>query len=183
MFLGDEVAYREEPTPLSFYSEAKRYVFQTRHAEGVQDVQIGAKTFSIEQPFERYVFTSPALGLMRTHVPQRDVEVLLDGPMAFLKGQYFNPDPIRLQYYTDLDGLGVNYIFAKYIPAERRGDWWVKKVTFETANLLFDDKTWKFAFSLPGIYEIPNSALRIKEINLRFVRKPFEYDDLAKLSK
>ncbi len=183
VFLGDQVAYRAEPTPIDFYSEAKRYVFQTRHAEGVQDISIGAKTFSVTEPFERYVFTSPALGLMKTYIPKRDVEVLLDGPMAFRRGHYFNPDPIRLQYYTDIDGLGVDYIFAAYTPAERRGDWWVKTVTFETSDLLFDNNTWKFAFSLPGIYEIPNSLLRVKEINLRFLRKSLSYDDVVSYFK
>lgn len=188
IFFGDEVAYKEPPRSVYFWTGSKKTSFRTRHSEGIQDVMVGNQTLKIEEPYKQYTLHSKTSGLLSAKLNKGDVEMFVDGPVSFSKEQYFNPDPIRLRDYSDVNSLGVNYILAKYTEPEQIDDWLVSRVSFNTSDILFqEDKTqkkftdgvWKFVFSTPSISE-HKSEVFIKDINIMFKGRPFGIKEIFK---
>lgn len=177
IFLADEVAYKEKPSQVRLWTEAKHLGFQTRHAEGVQEITLGQNSVIIDEPYKRFVEDINKDGVVEVIVPRGDVEVFSTGHIAFSKEQYFNPDPVRLVYNTDLDALGINYIIAKYTPAKTVNNWNVAQVHFDTESLFFDQGAWKFVFSTPGIRQL-QKQLDIGKINMVLHREPFHLNDI-----
>lgn len=169
IFIGDEIGYREPSEGATFYTEAKRLRFQTRHAEGVQTITADEQTFEIAQPYEWYTLTFLGEGLEGVAVPIGDVEIVTEGKFAFSPSQYFNPDPVALNAYTTIDQLGVDYVLAAYQSPRREGEWLVATVPFVTQDLYEEDQTWKFSFSTPLIDEI-GAELLIHRIDTRFIQ-------------
>jgi hypothetical protein len=181
LFLGDEVGYRETASPLTFWTEGKALAFSTRHAQGVQDVRIGALSLSVSEPYKRFSAESMEEGILPVTSPRRDMEIQTDAHVAFAIDMYFNPDPVRLRYNTDLDRLGVNYMIAEYSSPEVMGDWMVAHVTFDVDSLVLKDKTWKFVFSVSGVSETQTS-LDVGRIRMNWYRDAVAWwDDVEPL--
>ncbi len=171
VYLGDEVGYRETFQPLTFWTEAKRLSFQTRHAEATQTILIGSKSFAITEPYHFYTTSVANSGLTLVKIQKGDLEIITDAPIAFFESHFFRPDPVRLWPHTDLDALRINYLIANYTPPTVKDGWNVAKVSFDTKELLLDKESWKFSFSTPEIVELHTEVL-VKEIVLRFYRMP-----------
>jgi hypothetical protein len=167
LFIGDEIGYREPGQGGTFYTEAKRVRFQTRHAQGVQTIDAGEQTVEIAQPYEWYALAFSGEGIEKVTVPTGDVEVIAEGKFAFSSSQYFNPDPVTLNAYTTIDQLGVDYVLARYRSPRREGDWLVATVPFVTKDLFWDNQAWKFSFSTPFIKELV-AKLLIHQIDTTF---------------
>jgi len=191
VYLGDEVGYREEDRPVQFWTEAQNLTFTTHHADGAQEVDVNRETVLIPEPYERYTynveegFSLPLNGTLKgsatlseINSPQGDLIVYTDGHIAFDPNQYFNPDPVRLAWNTDLDALGVNYIIAEYQPPTLVDDWYRTTIEFDTSWLVKEEGAWKFVFSTPGIDQL-QEELWISEINLTFVREPLTWSKLV----
>ena len=179
IFIGDEIGYRESPSSIQFNTTSLRLRMQTRHAEGVQEVAIGGVTHSITEPYKMYAFETTA-DLKTVEIPQGDLEIFFDGPVAFTPEQLFYPDPQVIRPYTNLQDSEIQYVLTTYIPPRREGEWLVQTVKFNTAALWFDKKTWKFAFSAPEIESL-HAEFTVKAINTRFIREPFQWRDLLDL--
>lgn len=177
VFLGDEVGYQPTPRPVRFFTQAKRLAFQTRHAEGVQTVSVGNDALEIERAYERYVAEVEQDGVVPVFSPVADLLIHTDGHVAFSRQQYFNPDPIRLTFHTDLDRLGINYVIADYTPPEQQGEWTVARASFDTRVLYQEEGTWKFVFSIPGIVS-QEASVEVGDITMHWHRPPFELSDV-----
>ena len=180
VYLGDEVGYQAEDRPVQFWTEAQNMTFTTHHADGAQKVMINDQELLIPEPYERYDYSVqhdaltgvfPTNGtdtppvprgdkgvLSEIDSPQGDLIVYTDGHIAFDPSQYFNPDPVRLAWNTDLDALGVDYIIAEYESPELVDGWYHQVVEFDTAWLYQDDGAWKFVLSTPGLWYQPRSS-------------------------
>ena len=169
VFIGDEVAYREPPDGTRFWTNTERMVMQTRHAEGVQDVSVDGETLSIAEPYQWYE-SVPGDGLSEVRVPAGDLEIVMEGKIAFIKSQYFNPDPINITAYTDLETLDVDYVLGEYVSPRKEGDWLVSIVSFGADELYAeDDGTWKISFSTPLVAQFDTEVL-VHKINTWFYR-------------
>lgn len=177
LFLADEVGYKPSPRSVSFWTEAKHLSFSTRHAEGVQTVRSGAQSVTVAEPYARYDLDVESDGVAMVSAELGDLEIVADGHVAFSPDAYFDPDPVRLAYNTDLDRLGVNYVLAKYESPERVGDWYVARATFDTSKLVLADGAWKFAVSAPGVKEL-GASLTVGRIDMDWLRSPFSWNDL-----
>ncbi len=188
IFLADDVGYREEPQAVRIFTTAKRIQAQTRHSEGVQTLRVGGKTFEIKQPYQLYTHTSSSPGLVDVDVPKPDVELFVDQPVAFSAEAFFNPEPNRLQFYTDSNTQDIDFVIADYQSPERVGDWFVahlevdlSKLTFQTEKpemRFFREGSWKFVFSLPGAEE-RHASLKIKTMDLELTGKTFTIKDMV----
>lgn len=176
IYLGDEIAYREDPRPVEFWSASKRVRAQTRHAEGVQNLTRGQELFSVAEPYKMYTFETNG-SLDATRVPKGDLELYVDGPLAFSKAQYFQPDPMVVRPYVDLEAQGIEYVLTSYQSPKEKDGWLVQTIESETSPLVFEKKSWKFTFSTPEIRE-RGGEVRIKEINTTFTREPFVWSDV-----
>ncbi len=178
IYVGDEVAYRDQPRPADLWTNSQRFRAQTRHASGIQTITQAENVYEISGPYELFVFETDG-SLDPIHVPQGDLEMFFDGPVAFFQDQFFQPDPIAIRPYTDIEQQGIAFILTRYQSPEQVGEWLVQTVEFDAAPLVFDKKAWKFTFSTPGIEEEQGNVL-IKSINAIWTRKPFEWSDLWK---
>lgn len=174
VYLGDEIAYREPSAAVSFWTEGKNMRFVTQHAEAVQTVQVGQKSVSISEPYLEYRLDVSEPGLVKAEIPRGDAIVRTDGHIAFSPEAWFNPDPVRLSANTDLDRLGVDFVIAAYDPPRQVGEWLVKTASFDTSLMSFDDDTWKFVISTPGI-EDATGELFIHAINMEWLRPPLTW--------
>ncbi len=177
VFLADEVAYREPAQSVHFWTEAKHLAFVTRHAEGVQSVSTGLRVCVVTVPYARCELEVTEEGVQEVMTERGDLEVTTDGHIAFLPGMYFNPDPVRLVYNTDLDRLGINYVIASYTSPRREGNWYVAHATFDTSKMVFDKGAWKFVISTPGITSL-GASMNVGRIDLTLLRDPFSWTDL-----
>ncbi len=174
LFVADEVGYRDVPLGAQLVTNAKQFSFQTRHAEGVQDVQIGEQTVSVTTPFETVAqkITQPGLAILS--IPLGDIEIQSDGMIATSANTFFQPDPIPLTAQTDLVSLGVDYILATYVPPRQEGNWWVAEVNFNASILTQEQDAWKFVFSLPGILE-QEGSVDVGKIRMTWTRDPLTW--------
>ncbi len=177
IYLADEVGYKENDRPVRFWTEARNMNFQTHHADGAQEVKVAGETVRIPKPYEQYNYTVASDSISEVYSPQGDLIVNTDGHIAFSRDQYFNPDPVRLSWNTDLDQLGVNYIIANYTTPEKEGDWYRSTAIFDTAWLIQEESAWKFTISVPGIDEL-QSEIWVSDINVVFVREPLTWSKL-----
>ena len=180
LFLGDEVGYNDAPRPVLMWTEAKHLSFATRHVEGLQNVTVGLSSeppLAIDAPYKRFELDVPYSGVVSISTERGDLEVTADGHVAFDWKMYFNPDPVRLTDQTDLDALGVDYVYAEYVSPKKVGDWYVADATFDAKKIVLDKGAWKFAFSVPGIRAI-GGTVSVKSINLTMRRQPFSFNDL-----
>ncbi len=176
IFLGDEIAYRALPNPTRLWSSSPQLRLQTRHASGVQEVMIGKNVFAIAEPYEMYVVETSG-GLFPIDVPKGDVEIFFDGPISLSKEEYFEPDPIALRPYVNVEEQGIEYVLTRYVPPRKEDDWFVQTVEVETADLVFEKQSWKFTFSTPDIRARGGEVL-IKSINTTWTREPFAWKDM-----
>lgn len=179
VFLADETAYKETPRQVEVWTASPRLKMETRHALGVQDVKSHDTIFSITEPYTLYTFSTD--GQFRSFtIPKADIELAFDGPLAFSKQQYFQPDPHVLRPYTDVVEQGIEYILTEYQSPQIIDDWMVQTVSFDTKPLIFDKQAWKFVFSVPDIVE-HNGEFLIENINMRWMRSPFVLSDVLNL--
>ena len=172
VWLADEVGYQDNGGKIQVWTEGKNLKLATRHATGAQTIMVGKGTVAITEPFVEYSYSPPEVGLVKVSAERReDLLIKTNGHFAFSEAQYFNPDPVRLTADTDLDRLGVNYIITNYKSPQKVGDRWVAKVNLSMNNVYFEDKSWKFVFSLPTV-EQPNREFILHSIKMTFLDQP-----------
>jgi hypothetical protein len=183
VYLGDDVGWKAQPRAVKFWTEGKNLAFTTQHADGVQVVSVGSQDVNVSEPYTRTSVIVRTDGVVAVTVPQADMMVESDGHIAFAPEQYFNPDPVRLLYNTDLDRLGVNYVIANYTSPERVGEWIVARATFDMSKIiLLENKTWKFVFSTPGIARLQTQLL-VGRIDMTWKRAPLVWSDVVEWLK
>jgi hypothetical protein len=179
LFIADEVGYREEAQGGVFWSDAQNYAFQTRHAEGVQTVNVQGEEVFIEEPYQRYQHYSDTTGVRQVVLPYGDLEIQLDGYSALKKEMYFRPDPVRLTDQTDIDALGIDYVLTTYHAPKQEGDWLKQTVQFDVDTLVLDEGSWKFVFSVPNMAE-RQSSIDIGKMRMVWQREEFVWQDIMR---
>lgn len=150
VFVGDEVGYLDGVRSTTLYSEAKNLAFETQHAEGVQELRVANVPVVVDQPFVQVKQRVRAEGVVDLTIPKGDVLVRGAGHYAFSRAMYFNPDPVRVEWNTDFDALGVNYVIATYQSPEVEGDLVTTHAKFDLTNAPKLLGAWKFTISIPG---------------------------------
>ncbi len=171
-----------DPHPINLTTEATNLSFETAEVEGVQDVKVGKTTVSVAQPFVRTTAVVADPGLVDIQVSHAPLTIVADGHIAIDRDRFFNPDPVRLLPGVNLERLGVNYILADYTPPKREGDWYVATAHFDARTLALKDKTWKFAFSIPGI-KADQATVDVDSIEMVWHREPFSWSDVTGVIK
>jgi hypothetical protein len=169
LFIGDNIGYQDTMRGATFWSGGGRIRVQTSHARGVQTITVGDALLAVEEPYQWYSLVSSSYDLQKVSVPNGDLEIILDGPIAFAPDQFFNPDPVALTAYKTIEDLGVDFVLARYTSPRREGDWFVSKIGFDVEDLYEDKQTWKFSFSTPEIKTL-GTRLNINKIITRLSR-------------
>ena len=182
VYLGDEAGYKDTPTPVAFWTDAKHLSFYTYHADAAQQVSIGSGTLALPEAQVRYNDTVTDPGLVQVSAKAGDFSFTQDGKLAFLKSQFFNPDPVSLNWNTDVDALGINDIIADYTPPTTVGPWSVASVTFDLSKALTQNNDIKLVISAPGV-AIAQKSVDVHAVNLTFTRPPLAFADVLQKLK
>lgn len=178
VYFGDEVAYREPPDPVSFVTNARNLAFQTRHAEGVQEIVVGEEVVSVAEPFARYTMTRSENALVSASLPLGDMEIQTDGYLALSAEQFFHPDAVRMGALTDVDSQGIDYVLTTYQAPRVIDDWYVKTIVFDASLLeLNEENAWKFVFSAPDI-DRQEAAFSVGKLHMTWKRASLTLSEL-----
>ncbi len=181
--IGDEVGFLPDPRPITLYTDAQHLTAFTRHAEGVQVIKVGGQEVSIAIPHERYEIENNETGVVRVDIPRGDIVLVTDGQVAFSRGAFFNPFPVRLDDRTNIDQRGVNYILAKYKSPQKNDDTYIASTSFELANLERESAlntssaagnvagSLRFVISMPHVHD-REASVTIESIDVIFNRRP-----------
>jgi hypothetical protein len=174
IFIGDEVGYSPYPNPTSFVTDAKNMNFETQHAEGVQSVDVDGASVLVEEPFVQERHNVRSAGISTVIVPKGDLLIRGAGHYAFSREMYFNPDPARLEWNTDLDALGINYVITNYNEPIVDGDVVTANARFDLTRAPQVKDAWKFVISIPGIYDHLGSV-DLSEVSAILRREPLSF--------
>lgn len=171
VFVGDEVGYREDPSAVRLWTDSKHLSFETYHADAAQRVMIGSSELLLPEAQVRYDTDVTEAGLIMVSAESGDFLMTADGKVAFSAGQFFNPDPVKLNGNTDLDDLGINFIIADYKAPEMDGVWLRTSVTFNLASPVREGlgEGLKLVLAAPGIASL-QQELRVHDLTLTFER-------------
>ncbi|MDP3985656.1 MAG: hypothetical protein Q8P82_02725 [bacterium] len=171
VFLGDDVGYRDGDHPATLFTSARLLRASTLHADGAQELIVQGEPLRIIESHREYVKKITGTTGTRISSPRGDLILRANGVFAFTPESLFIPDSLRLQWDTDLDAEGINFILAQYEPPRHEGEWKVALAEFDLARLLWEDHVVSFAVSAPGIAALQNEV-RISGISVKFVRAP-----------
>lgn len=171
IFLGDEVGYQDTPRPVNFWTNGKHLSFFTYHADAAQAVAIGKGSLALPEAQVRYDYDVPEPGLVKVSAASGDFTFTEDGKTAFAREQFFNPDPARLSWNTDLDDLGIHFIIARYAAPKIEGGLVSASATFDLSRALRQDGDIKLILSAPGVKSL-QKQLTLEEMTLTFLRPP-----------
>jgi hypothetical protein len=177
IYIADDVGYLESNRATEFYTDAKHIVFETTHEDAVQKITIGNDVVDVSQSHVKYNYTVDSSGVVRVYSPLSDIKIVGDGKFAFKSSMYFNPDPIQLNAYSDIDALGIDYIITTYKEYNGLGDWSVASAKFSIDDLAKIDNTVKFAISAPGLTQF-NGDVDLQSITVRFLKEKMTFKEI-----
>lgn len=170
LYIGDDIGYLADSKSTSFYTNSKNLSLETYHADATQRVTLGADEIKIPYSHEKVTHTVEDAGVVYGYTPTGDVKITGDGKFSLSVNSFFDPDPVKLNAFTDLDALGVNYIIAKYPGVTEREKWQTASVTFNISELYKFDNSVKFIISLPAITTM-QETVNIHAINVTFIKE------------
>lgn len=176
VYIADDVGYRAARAT-AFVTTAKHLTVETLHADSPQAVTVGSATISLPQSHEKVQYDITDPGLVAASTPTGDVRITGAGLFAFSRETFFNPYPVRLTAYTNLDAEGVNYVLATYTPPEVVADGvYYATASFDLAQVRQADDTVKFTLSAPGIAD--TDGIRIRSVRLDFHKPSMSFSQV-----
>lgn len=180
MYIGDDVGYRDGDRRTSFITNAKHFVFETYHADSAEEVTLGGVALQLPESHEKVRYDVAEQGLVAGYTDKGDLFMTGDGLFALTDGSFFNPYPVRMNAYTDLDALNVDYVLTTYEPPTPLGDGWSSATaTFDLAHVYQAEGSATFLLSAPGIAE-RDGKVDVRRITLAYHKQPPTLRDMAR---
>ncbi len=177
VYVGDASGYSDAPGAVRFWTDAKHLSFYTYHADAAQQVNIGTGTLKMPEAQVRYDYDVKDPGTVDVFAPAGDFTVTGEGMLAFNPRQWFNPYPTRLDWNTELDTRGINFVIAHYTKPTKQGLWMHASATFDLDSALKTSGDMQLVLSAPGI-KSSQASVQLHAINLEFIRPPRPFSEL-----
>lgn len=152
VFIGDDVGQLAVPKATSLFTNAQRVTLETQHREGLQTVAIGDRSMVIDQVGAKYATLTPA-GVNELKSPVGDIKITGEGKYALSETSFFDPDPVPVTAFTDVEATGVQHVLANLAPIKFVGGWRVASADYELKSLATESGAYKFALSAPGVHD------------------------------
>lgn len=178
VFIGDEVGFLPQPRATSLFTNAERVTLETQHQEGIQTVRINGEPLMVEQVGSKYALTVPGTGVVELSSPVGDVKITGEGKYAFSRVSFFDPDPISLTAFTDLENSQVEHVLANLAPVRMSDGWRVASAVYVTDELAMENGAYKFALSAPGVHD-DLGQVSVHAIKATFTKSPLTLDELV----
>lgn len=167
LYIGDDVGYLAEPRATSFVTNSSRLTVETFHAESPDEIMLEGEAYAIPETHVRQVIETPDVSLVDGSVSVGDIKMTGDGKFALSSDMFFDPDPVSLTPFIDLDD--VAYIYATTAVPSTEDGWRTADATFSLASLEKENGAYKFALSLPGLDEL-GTTIDVHAIELTFTK-------------
>jgi hypothetical protein len=178
VFIGDDVGFLPAPRGTMLFTNAERVTMETQHTEGLQTIVAGGTLIVIDQVGTKYATKVTGAGVSELESPVGDVKVTGEGKYAFSRQSFFDPDPVALTAFTDLESSGVEHVLANLAPVEVIDGWRVASAEFVTSTLAVENGAYKFALSAPGIHD-NLGQVSVHAITVSFVKPKVSLNELA----
>ncbi len=169
IYIADDVGYLSTPQDASFYTDAKHISFETTHSDSIQNITIGKEIVDIASSHEKYEFIINDPGVVYGYSPCGDIKISGDGKFAFSKDMFFNPDPVQLNAYSNIDSLAIDYIITNYQSPQSIGNWAKASALFGVDKVADLDGFMKFIISTPGV-DVFEGDVNIHSITVKFIK-------------
>jgi hypothetical protein len=169
LFLADSFGYPFEIKPVTVWTNAKRLLAKTPHAEGIQTLKIGEETLEIREPQEFYAISlNSKKEVVPVTSPLQDVELQTDGVFAFESSAFFNPLIEAVNWDVKND---VGYLFVKNFEnfSLLEDGWHLGQAVFELDELYQKNNRLTFFFFIPGM-DINYFKVLLRQIQIELVR-------------
>ena len=153
VFIGDDVGFLPTPRATSLFANVERISLETQHTEGLQTISAGGSLIIVDEVGAKYSTMVPGTGVVELKSPVGDVKITGEGKYAFSRQSFFDPDPMALTAFTDLESSTVEHVLANLAPVREVDGWRVASAEFETSTLAVENGAFKFALSAPGIHD------------------------------
>lgn len=179
MYLTDNQVYRNAlgdtiVAPSIIYTNSSEVKIRTSHSEGIQDVQVGNETISVDTIGELET-VSNLKGITKIKIPRNDIYIEGDGFFSYTIDNFFDPTAEFADSVEDVDAVDAfNYIIARYPKKVTDDGWYSASAQFSIPELYMNKSAnpdVNFIISLPGLPE-EKRVLKIREITITFEKDP-----------
>lgn len=153
-----------ELKPTDIYAVGNTLSFYTAHKNGLQDVSINGKSFSISKQHEWYNIDNGSQ-MSRIYIPKNDIKISTRGILSLSKELYFNPEIMNLKNYSE--SQDIKYLIAQYkVPEKTTDNWQKNKIYFDLETEKIEDGNLKFIISSPQL-KFNKTSIKIKNIHVK----------------
>lgn len=180
LYIGDDVGYRDGDRRTSFITNAKHFVFETYHADSAEEVTLGGIALQLPESHQKVRYDIEERGLVEGYTDKGDLFMTGDGLFALSSQSFFNPYPVRISAYSDLDALNVDYVVTTYEPSTQLSEGWSSATaSFDLARVYQSEGNATFLLSVPGIAE-RDGEVDVRRITLAYHKQPPTLRDMAR---
>ena len=176
LYLGDYVGYSDQIPSITVWSDGLRLSALTPHDEGLQTLKVNRKEMKLAEPLTPVVRFLPSdAGLSTITSPKRDVLLETDGVFALSEGSWFNPLPLKLDWFMgaeDLKARGIDYVLTAYQSPEESDGLKSVSAEYNTSKLArTKNGALRFLINVPGLIESQNEV-RLASVSFTLRRQP-----------
>ncbi len=172
--VGDTVGYRDGAKPARLYTNSHIFTFETLHSEALQTISVDGDTVDIDATHEKIHHISTSNDIKRVDIPLGDMKVTVNGKVSFDRDSFFEPDPVKLDAYTNWKNLAG--IITSYEIPKSNGNYFVASQKFDLDTIPSDGEAIRFVISAPFI-ESFDGRVDIRRITVRFEKDKLQFVD------
>ena len=173
--IADDVGYLVDPRATTLFTSAKHLTALTLHADSTQRLAIGSDAISVDVTHEKLFPTAEDVGLVAGTSPVGDIEIIGDGKFAFSRWAFFDPDPVTMNAYTDVDVQEIDYVLTSYVSPHNVDGGWIKaRGLFDLGSGSQDDL--KLTVSVPGMLTY-QGVVDVLAIDVMFEKEPLDWKE------
>lgn len=150
---------------IDIYTDSSNLRLQTIYPDSLQIVAVEENNFNISETYKQFMGDITYSSSTQVKLEKDGIVLAGDGYFSFEKSQLFNPNSRKININTDIEALGIEYVVAKYTPAQKNGDWKQAEIEFDLSQAYRENNKYSFLISIPGID--PSQGIEIDEIRVR----------------
>jgi hypothetical protein len=153
---------------LVVYSDSNQISAQTINPAKLQTILIDGKNLDLKETYKQFDLVSASSSVKEIKLAKDDVMLSGDGVFSFSKEAILNPSFKKINYKTDLDSLGINYVLANYQSPKQSGDWKIARAKIDLSNAYREFNKYSFMIAIPGLKADDgiNDNIEISEIKI-----------------
>ena len=131
-------------------SDSRAIHAKTVNPSSLQEIKAGSQTLTLEETYKQYSLRA-ATSAYAINIAKGDVILGGDGVFQFGGVKPLNPGIVKVNENIDINGLGINYIIARYRSPEHNYAWRQATAEFNLASAYREDGQYSFIISIPGL--------------------------------